>query len=95
MWDYKTHAPKKFNGQMRKNEKQKRKWCMKDRSQALINVDLDTFTSQKFTNQGYFLDTVWRMGIPDQFRGALWAFTIPDNFAVTEELYRHNLETSK
>ena len=30
MWDYKTHAPKKFNGAVRKNDKQKSKWCKKD-----------------------------------------------------------------
>jgi hypothetical protein len=34
------------------------------------------FTSDNHTSKGYFLDTLWRKGIPDRFRTKIWPFAI-------------------
>ena len=59
-----------------------------------VNLDLEDFTVQGLSSQGFLLDTIWRMGIPEQFRGAIWTFVIPDNLEITEELYFLNLKNA-
>ncbi len=49
--------------------------------------DFVEIPSDAYTSKGYFLDSVWRKGIPPRFRKKMWPFAIRNNLEVTRTLY--------
>ncbi len=56
-------------------------------SSAKKENDFTEIPSDAYTSKGYFLDSVWRKGIPPRFRKKIWPFAIRNNLEVTKTLY--------
>ena len=85
-WDYENHCPKlcKISVPVKKGFFTKIFSCCgrTSKEQDFIETPTDAYTSK-----GFFLDSVWRKGIPPRFRKKIWPFAIKNNLEITKTLY--------
>jgi len=85
-WDYENHCPKlcKIYVPAKKGFFSQMFSCCGKPSKS---NDVDEIVTDDYTSKGYFLDTVWRKGIPPRFRKKIWPFAIKNNLEITKALY--------
>ena len=58
--------------------------CSKGNKQGDDFVEIP---SDNYSSKGFFLDSVWRKGIPARFRKKIWPFVIKNNLEISKSLY--------
>eukprot|EP01022_Parablepharisma_sp_SALTPOND_P004529 TRINITY_DN120462_c2_g1_i1.p1 TRINITY_DN120462_c2_g1~~TRINITY_DN120462_c2_g1_i1.p1 ORF type:complete len:674 (-),score=78.24 TRINITY_DN120462_c2_g1_i1:3202-5223(-) len=85
-WDYENHCPKmcKICIPAKKGFLAKMFSCC---TKSKKEKDFDEILTDDYTSKGFFLDSVWRKGIPPRFRKKIWPFAIRNNLEITKALY--------
>ncbi len=85
-WDYEAHCPKMCKVSV-PAKKGCFSWLCSCCGTPKKKADFVEVPTDMYTSKGYFLDSVWRKGIPPRFRKKIWPFAIKNNLEITKTLY--------
>eukprot|EP00357_Protocruzia_adherens_P030422 CAMPEP_0114996366 /NCGR_PEP_ID=MMETSP0216-20121206/14262_1 /TAXON_ID=223996 /ORGANISM="Protocruzia adherens, Strain Boccale" /LENGTH=1486 /DNA_ID=CAMNT_0002360545 /DNA_START=178 /DNA_END=4638 /DNA_ORIENTATION=+ len=91
-WDYATNAPKRLHQEQRSKRKRYKSLlslilcgCGRKNKKKPVADIIDS--PDNLSAKGYFLVSIWRLGIPMWVRNKLWPIALGNRLEITENLY--------